>query len=265
MNYNTVLNSFLITLIAGLATSVGSIIGLCAKRTNTKFLSFSLGFAAGVMIYVSMIEIIPHSKNLMVASVTEYKAKMLMIVGFIFGMFLMYLICRFFPDETDNIKGTYKNKEQQKLYRIGKITAITIAAHNFPEGIATFTTSMTNMSLGIAVAFAIALHNIPEGISVSVPIYYATGNKKRAFLFSFLSGLVEPLGAVIGFIFLIPILNNVVMGAILAIVAGIMVYISITELMPTAINYGKLNYAFIGLILGMTVMGISIVIGGHNH
>ena len=264
MNYNMVLNSFLIALIAGLATSIGSIIGLCTKRTNTKFLSYSLGFASGVMIYVSIIEIIPHSKNLMITSVAEYKADMLMIVGFIFGMLLMFLICRFFPDNTDNLSLNHKNKEQQKLYRIGKITAITIAIHNFPEGIATFTTSMTNMSLGIAVAFAIALHNIPEGISVSVPIYYATGNKKRAFLFSFLSGLVEPLGAVIGFIFLIPILNDVVMGSVLAIVAGIMVYISITELMPTAINYGKLSYALIGLILGMIVMFISVVIGGHH-
>ncbi|MEG1994465.1 MAG: zinc transporter ZupT [Oscillospiraceae bacterium] len=265
MEQGTILNAFLITLFAGLATGIGSLIGLFAKRTNTKFLSASLGFAAGVMIYVSMIEIMPHAKGLMLDSMSEHNAGFIMTFGFVFGMIIMFFADKFLPQEHHCTVGKHSISEQDNLYRMGKITALALAVHNFPEGIATFTTSMTNTSAGLAAAFAIALHNIPEGISVSVPIYYATGDRKKAFRLSFLSGLVEPLGAVIGFLFLAPILNNVVMGSVLAIVAGIMVYISITELMPTATGYGNNDYALIGLILGMGIMGLSLVLSGHHH
>ncbi|HMB00087.1 MAG TPA: zinc transporter ZupT, partial [Spirochaetota bacterium] len=147
-----------------------------------------------------------------------------------------------------------------RLYRIGIFTALAIAIHNFPEGLATFLSALQDPHLGIAIAVAIAIHNIPEGVAVSVPIYYATGSRKKAFVYSFLSGLAEPLGAIIGYVILYNYLNKFVFGFVFASVAGIMVYISLDELLPAAREYGEHHFSIYGMIIGMLVMAASLLL-----
>jgi ZIP family zinc transporter len=158
--------------------------------------------------------------------------------------------------EDVNPEALQKNK---KLMRMGLFTALAIAIHNFPEGLATFTSAITDPSLGIAIAVAIAIHNIPEGIAVSVPIYYATGNKKKAFWYSFSSGLAEPVGAIVGYLILLPFMGPQVFGILFAGVAGIMVFISLDELLPSAREYGEHHLSIYGLIAGMAVMAVSLL------
>ena len=142
----------------------------------------------------------------------------------------------------------------------GIYAAIAIAIHNFPEGIATFTAALTDSSLGIAVAVAIAIHNIPEGIAVSVPIYYATGDKKKAFWYSFLSGVSEPIGALLAWLILMPYLTPSLFGILFAGVAGIMVFIALDELLPAAREYGEAHLSIYGLFAGMAVMAVSLLL-----
>ena len=152
-----------------------------------------------------------------------------------------------------------KSNKNKSLLRTGVFTAIAITIHNFPEGLATFVSALNDVSLAIPITIAIAIHNIPEGISVSVPIYYATGDKKKAFLYSFLSGMSEPLGAIIGYTLLRNIINDITLGILLSSVAGIMVFISLDELLPTARKYGEHHISIYGLIAGMAVMAISLI------
>lgn len=156
----------------------------------------------------------------------------------------------------EEIEDTNKNTE---LYRMGVFSAFAIAIHNFPEGLATFIGALEDPALGISIGIAIAIHNIPEGISVSIPIYYATGDKKKAFSYSFLSGLAEPLGAIVGYFVLKQFINDAMFGIVFALVAGIMVYISLDELLPTAEKYGEHHIAIFGLISGMAVMALSLI------
>lgn len=142
---------------------------------------------------------------------------------------------------------------------MGGFTALAIGIHNFPEGLATFTAAMSDPNLGIAIAVAIAIHNIPEGIAVSVPVFYATGNKKKAFTLSFLSGLSEPIGAIIGYLLLMQFMSPLVFGIVFAAVAGIMVFISIDELLPAAQEYGEHHLSIYGLVGGMGVMALSLL------
>lgn len=151
-------------------------------------------------------------------------------------------------------------KCEGKLMRLGMFTALAIAIHNFPEGLATFTSAIRDPALGIAITVAIAIHNIPEGIAVSVPVYYATGSRKKAFALSFLSGLSEPVGAIIGYLILYPFFNDVIYGVLFAAVAGIMVFISLDELLPTAREYGEAHLSIYGMVAGMMVMAISLLL-----
>lgn len=144
--------------------------------------------------------------------------------------------------------------------RTGVFTAVTIAVHNFPEGLATFISAMQDLSVALPVVAAIAIHNIPEGIAVSVPIYYASGSKKKAFMYSFLSGLAEPLGAIVGYLLLMPFMNDLVFGILFAAVAGIMVFISMDELLPAAREYGEHHLSMYGLVGGMIVMAVSLLL-----
>lgn len=260
--------AFSLTLIAGLATGIGSLLALFTSTTNTKFLSVALGFSAGVMIYVSMIEIFVKAKDALTEAMGVVWGNWMTVGGFFAGMFLIALIDKFIPHKTnpheakkvEEMKQPEENVQKQGLLRMGTFTALAIAIHNFPEGIATFTSALQDPKLGIAITFAIAIHNIPEGIAVSVPVYYATGDRKKAFQFSFLSGLAEPVGALIAYMILMPFLNDIIFGILFAAVAGIMVFISVDELLPAAKKYDETHLSIYGIVGGMAVMALSLLL-----
>lgn len=266
---NGLVLAFGLTLFAGLSTGIGSAMAFFAKRTNTKFLSIALGFSAGVMIYVSFVEIFFEAKDSLVAELGVKGGTWLTAGAFFGGMLLIAIIDRLLPSaenphdvklvESMTEKDRDKFIKNRKLMRIGILTGVAIAIHNFPEGIATFTATMADPKLGIAIAIAIAIHNIPEGIAVSVPIYYATGSKRKAFVYSFLSGLAEPLGAVVGYILLTTFMTPILFGVVFASVAGIMVFISLDELLPAAREYGEPQLAIYGMFSGMIVMAVSLM------
>lgn len=268
MDFQNVLFAFGLTLFAGLSTGVGSALAFFTKKTNTKFLSVALGFSAGVMIYVSLIDIFAKAKESLIEVLGEAGGSWATVGAFFGGIFLIAAIDKFVPSsenphEMRKVEDIYNKSEdvdKKKLMRMGTLTALAIAIHNFPEGLATFTSAIKDPSLGIAIATAIAIHNIPEGIAVSIPVYYATGDKKKAFKLSFLSGLSEPIGAVIGYLILYRFFNDVIFGVLFASVAGIMVFISVDELLPTAREYGEPHLSIYGMIAGMMVMAVSLLL-----
>ncbi|MDI6453188.1 zinc transporter ZupT [Peloplasma aerotolerans] len=256
---------FLLTLFAGLSTGIGGIIAFHKKASSKKFLAFALGLSAGVMIYVSFIEIFPKA----FVSLSEVYGVRLgylyTTLAFFLGVFLIALIDKLVPKaqnphEPKGLNVDDESHEKNELLRMGMFSALAIAIHNFPEGLATFIAALESPVLGISIAVAIAIHNIPEGIAVAVPIYHATKSKKKAFMYSFLSGLAEPVGAVIGFFLLYQLLSESLFGIVFAMVAGIMVYISLDELLPTAEKHGEHHIAIYGLITGMIVMAASLVL-----
>jgi ZIP family zinc transporter len=254
--------AFGLTMIAGLATGIGSLIALLFKHTNTKFLCASLGFSAGVMLYVSFIELIPTAKEELMQLLGDKTGTLYVLFAFFGGMGLIALIDFLIPEssnphELQSVEDM-KKPQHKSLHRTGIIVALSITIHNFPEGIATFTSALSNLSIALPITIAIAIHNIPEGIAVSVPIYHATGNKRKAFWLSFCSGLSEPLGALIAYFVLLQVWSPLVNGVVLAAVAGIMVYISLDELLPAAEKYGKHHIVILGLIAGMIIMALSL-------
>ncbi len=262
-----ILYAFALTLFAGLATGIGSLLAFFTKTTNTRFLSLALGFSAGVMIYVSMIEIFFKARESLAGHLGEDVGYVITVLSFFGGILFIGLIDYLIPSgenphEVKMVEEMEKGSltRDPRLMKMGFFTALAIAIHNFPEGLATFTASLSDPALGVAIAVAIAIHNVPEGIAVSVPIYYATSSKKKAFLHSFLSGLAEPLGALIGYLLLMPFLNPAVFGILFAAVAGIMVFISLDELLPAAREYGKHHWSIYGLIAGMAVMAVSLLL-----
>ncbi|MDD4197802.1 MAG: zinc transporter ZupT [Paludibacter sp.] len=266
MDTSNFLFAFGLTLFAGLATGIGSLIGFLHKKFNPKFLAASLGFSAGVMIYVSLIEIFVKAKDSLVIEFGEKPGYWFTVLGFFAGIALIGVIDKLIPSGENpheiNKTKDYDNpgkKDKSKLMRMGLFSALAIGIHNFPEGLATFMAGMTNPTLGVSIAVAIAIHNIPEGLAISAPVYYATGNKKKAFVLSFLSGLAEPIGAIIGFFLLKWFFTEAAFGFIFSAVAGIMVYISLDELLPTAEEYGEHHIAIYGLIAGMAIMALSLV------
>jgi len=263
---NNVLFAFLITLFAGLCTGIGSTIAFFAKTTNTKFLSLALGFSAGVMIYVSMVEIFFKAEASLIESLGDTLGSWVNVISFFGGMLLIAIIDKLIPKSANPHEvhivedSDDETMKKDNLLRMGMFTALAIAIHNFPEGLATFIIALKEPTLAIPIAIAIALHNIPEGIAVSVPIYYATGSKRKAFFWSFLSGLAEPVGAIVGYLILMPFLNDVVFGVLFAGVAGIMVFISLDELLPASEKYGEHHLSIYGLVSGMAVMAISLLL-----
>ncbi|MFW6303316.1 MAG: zinc transporter ZupT [Candidatus Sumerlaeota bacterium] len=295
-----ILIAFGLTLFAGLATGIGSALAFMAKRTNYRFLSVATGFSAGVMLYVSFVEIFFKGAEALIEAYGEYWGNWINVTSFFGGILLIGLIDNLIPsaenphevhekaetmplhDPTVPIEAFRKEVERghmleppvkaedshdPKLLRMGLFTALAIGIHNFPEGLATFLAALHDPSLGLAIAIAIALHNIPEGISVSVPIYYATGDRKKAFFYSVLSGLAEPVGAVIAYValrFLVGdsggVIPSQIMGVLFAGVAGIMVYISLDELLPTSRAYSKGHESMLGLVAGMAVMAVSLLL-----
>ena len=257
---NNVIIAFTLTLLAGLATGIGSVIALFTNRTNKKFLSTALGFSAGVMLYISFVEMLDKSRSYLSDGFGSYIGIWLSCGAFFCGMALIMLIDNLIPSPESDLTAVKSGRHDAVLQRMGVLMALAIAIHNFPEGLATFTSTLDDVSLGGAIAVAIAIHNIPEGIVTSVPIYYSTGNKKKAFFISFLSGITEPLGAVIGYVLLRPFLNDTMYGIIFGIISGIMVYISIEELIPMAREYDKSNTMILGAIFGMAVMAVSLIL-----
>lgn len=257
--------AFLLTAAAGLSTGIGGAISLFTKSTNKKFLAVSLGFSAGVMIYVSMVELFASAQQYLTA---EYGGKMGLlyaILSFFGGILLIAVIDKAIP-EKDNphecvgLDGEALDECRRKnnLMRSGVLTALAIAIHNFPEGLATFVSALQAYEVAIPIVVAIAIHNIPEGISVAVPIYHATKSKAKAFWLSLLSGMAELLGAVIGYLILMPFMSNAVYGIVFGIIAGIMVYISLDELLPSAGKYGEHHLGIYGLVAGMALMAFSL-------
>ncbi len=290
--------AFGLTMFAGMATGIGSIIAFTASRTNYRFLSVATGFSAGVMLYVSFVEIFFKGSSALEIEFGKYWGPWVNVASFFGGMLLIGLIDNLIP-AAENPHETHSEEEtmplhnpaaqppefppsagsaagagthdhsinHHKLMRMGLFTALAIGIHNFPEGLATFLAALQDPGLGLAIAVAIALHNIPEGISVSVPIFYATGNRRKAFLYSVLSGLAEPVGAVIAYLALLFFLGGSggtippgIMGILFGGVAGIMVYISLDELLPTSRAYGKGHDSLIGLVTGMFVMAVSLLL-----
>ncbi len=264
-NYN-VLYALGLTVFAGLSTGVGSLMAFMAKKFNPKFLAGALGFSAGVMIYVSLVEIFVKAKDSLSASYGEKTGYWYTVISFFIGIGIIALIDKLIPSfenphEISNINhfDNAPKNDDKRLLRMGMFSALAIGIHNFPEGLATFMGALTDPALGISIAVAIAIHNIPEGIAVSAPIYYATKSRKKAFWLSFLSGIAEPVGALLGYFLLRSVFNDATFGVIFAGVAGIMVYISLDELLPTAEEYGEHHIAIGGLIGGMLIMALSLL------
>lgn len=290
--------AFGLTVFAGMATGIGSVIAFAAKTTNYRFLSVTTGFSAGVMLYVSFVEILAKGADSLTTRYGESLGQWLNTASFFGGMLLIGIIDNMIP-AAENPHETHSKAEEmplhdptapipdfatlsrkepnapdihdhnahRKLMRMGLFTALAIGIHNFPEGLATFLAALQDPTLGVAIAIAIALHNIPEGISVSVPIYYATGSRRKAFWYSVLSGLAEPVGAITAYAALLlffggngALIPPQVMGVLFGGVAGIMVYISLDELLPTSRAYGKGHDSLLGLVAGMLVMALSLLL-----
>jgi ZIP family zinc transporter len=266
--HGSVAIAFLLTLIAGLATGAGSAIAFFAKRTNTKLLSGSLGFSAGVMVYISFVEIFAKSLISLSDSFGSQCGAWATVGAFFGGILLIGVIDKLIPEYenphephgVEDMQGQPKRLKSQHLFRTGVFVALALAIHNFPEGLVTFATALKSTKLAVPIAIAIAIHNIPEGIAVSVPIFYATGSRSKAFTLSFLSGLAEPAGALIGYFLFLRYISPEYFGLIFAAVGGITVFISFDELLPAAHRFGHHHYAIYGLVAGMAVMAISLLL-----
>ncbi len=253
---NQVIIAFLISVAAGLATSIGGILTFFVKRDNMKMLALGLSFSAGVMLYISFMDILPDAISWLGGAFGEKKGSLLAVCIFLAGIIMAALIDYLMPDHVTHDMLT---DHKTKLKRVGIFAAVAIAFHNFPEGLATFMTGLKSISLSIPIAIAIALHNIPEGISVALPIYNATGKKRKAFFWASLSGMAEPLGAILGFLILKDYLNDLTFGILFALIAGIMIYLSLDELLPLANEYGESHHGIIGVSLGIMVMAFSMI------
>jgi len=270
MDPTTVVLALVVTLFAGLSTGIGGLISMFQKRSSSHFLSVSLGFSAGVMVYLSFMEILPEGLLYLQAYYPAPKAAIINIASFFMGITVIALIDRFVPSRGNphEIPDLQKLTEggcvgtDHCLLRTGMLSAIAIAIHNFPEGLATFTSYMADAKIGLGIAIAIAIHNIPEGIAVAVPIYFATGSRRKGFNIALLSGFSEMLGAVIGLLLFSLFPTDLMLGVVMASTAGVMVYISFDELLPTAEKYGEHHLAIYGVLGGMGVMAISLLLLG---
>ncbi len=254
--------AFLLTLLAGLATAIGGGIAFVVKPDNLKALSVALGFSAGVMIFLSLTEIIPTASETLAANFPNSN-EWLVYISFIVGIVVAVLIDYFLPDHIDQEEVLHPDdpcQHRHKIKKAGLFTAIAICVHNFPEGMATFLSATQSLQLGVSVAIAIAIHNIPEGIAVAMPIYHLTGKKRYAMLYASLSGLTEPLGAVLGMFLLKFLFPQMFVGFLMAGVAGIMIYISFDTLLPLAKEYGDWHLSMIGIVTGMLFIWLSLLI-----
>lgn len=242
----------IITSLAGLSTTIGSLLGLFFKRKNPKFMSFVLGFTAGVMVGISFLELFP--------SAFAHLGLLRAAIAFLAGFTFIFLVDFFIPHEYLGDKEHLKKQKNSRLLRTGFFIALGIAIHNFPEGIATFYSSMIDIKMGIPIAIAIAIHNIPEGLAISAPIYEASGSRRKAFLWSFVSGLSEPLGAILTMLVFYSFLNITILNFIMAGISGIMIYISLDELIPVSKSYGFSHIPILSFIGGIIIIIISLLL-----
>ena len=275
---NNYLIAFILSTIAGLSTVVGGFVTFFIKGNSLKYLSFGLGLSAGVMLFVSLVDLYPEATEMIRAQMGQNLA-WLSILCFGIGMLIAVLIDFFVPDHiqdsmfTKQIGANEQNKDSTdctedenaiisigKIKRAGIITAIVVALHNLPEGLATFTLAAQDIMLSLGVIFAIAIHNIPEGMAISIPVYQATHSKRKAFLYSFLSGMAEPVGGVLGFLIIKTLFPNLCVGLLFALVAGIMTYISIDTLLPLSKDYDTGHYSISGVVLGLMIMGSALIV-----
>ncbi len=247
--------ALLLSAIAGFSTMLGTLVIFFTRGKSEKLLSISLGFAGGVMLSVSFTDLLPNAQEFL----TNFSGDKL---GIFFGVFFLILgivsagaLDRFIPhqsfDESEN------SRPHKNLFRVGVVSTVAIGLHNFPEGIATFMAGYEDIALGISITIAIAMHNIPEGISVAMPVYYATGSRRKAFRYTFLSGAAEPLGALLAFLIFKPFINDFLLGAIFALISGIMIYVAIEELIPSSRQYGFQRAALIATFAGICIMPLS--------
>lgn len=267
-----------LTLLAGLSTGIGSLIGLGSSRNNRTFLTLSLGFSAGAMVFVSMVEILPKARLVLTPLLGQRGGYGAALLAFFAGMAAMAVVDGWLPvhDPSEvfgqlspaggekavgfSAQSPETPAHRRRLMRMGLFTALAIGIHNFPEGLATFLGALSNPRLGVSIAVAIAIHNIPEGLAVSAPVYFATHSRRTAFWVSFLSGLAEPVGGLLGFLLFRSFPNPLVFGLVFAAVAGVMVYVSLDELLPAAREYGDHHLAISSLMVGMAVMALSLVL-----
>lgn len=224
---------------------IGTLIIFVSKKYNNKVLVFSLSFAASIMLGISITDLIPTGYSYLI----KYYNMIFIILMIIIGALFTFLIDQYIPDENSFNNG--------KLYKIGIFSAIAICLHNIPEGIITFMSSYKDITLGISLTIAIALHNIPEGISISLPIYYSTHSKFKALLYTFISGISEPLGGLLIYLLLRNYINDVVLNCILLFVGGMMSYISLVKLLPEALKYKRYKTIFISFVIGIIILLIN--------
>lgn len=253
---NSTIYAFILSFIAGISTVIGALIIFIDKRKNNKIVTISLSFAAGVMICVSLTDLLPNSYNMILNTCDSFIKILLTLIFMVIGILISIIIDKYLPDQIN------KEVDNKKLYKIGIVSMVAIILHNIPEGIATFITSSNNIKLGITLSIAIALHNIPEGISIAVPIYHSTNNKFKAILYSLLSGMSEVFGSIISYLFLAPLINEHVMAALYAIIAGIMTHISIYELIPGAYKESSLKPVLKWFLVGFIIMVLSHLLMG---
>lgn len=245
---NNINMAFLLTCIAGLSTLIGTIPIFIKLKNESKIINASLSFAAGVMICVSITDLIPESINMLGKNLNGVIIIILSFLFMIIGIIISVIISRFIPDDM------CVNTNKVNLYKVGIISMLAIIIHNIPEGIATFISTTKSISLGLSLTIAIALHNIPEGISISVPIYYSTKSRLKAFLYTLISAISEPIGAIITYLFLYPFINNIILGLLFSLIAGIMIEISLTELLPSSLKYNNIKITKVFFIIGIIFM-----------
>lgn len=273
-----VLIALAITVGAGLATVIGSFLVIFARHTNTRLLAFGLAFAAGAMVYVSLVEIFVKSQLAFAAIHDARTAYSEATLWFFAGVILLVVVDRLVPNPHASIDSAAVEKavddpdrpvanvtmvhhhQEQVLRRVGLMAAVAITGHNLPEGLATFFATLEQPSVGLALAIAIAIHNIPEGVSIAVPVYYATQSKTKAIWATVVSGLAEPFGAIVGYLVLAPFLSDAVFGAVFGILAGAMVFLALDELLPAARRYAHGHETVYGMVIGMGMMAVSLVL-----
>ncbi len=258
MNINLIF-AFSLTVFSALCAVIGGIFGVTYKQNNTnKFLSLALGFSSGIMLYLSFIEILGEGRELLTGSQGQMKGEVYVLLSFFGGMFVVALLDKLLPENESCEIGD----GQSCLLQTGIISAIAVGIHNVPEGFAIFASGLESMKIGIATAVALGIHNLAIGMAISIPIYLATKNKKKAIAFTSVSALLSPIGAILGYVLFGKFINDTLFGIILSAVAGIMIYISLDEVLPTAEKYGEHHHVIYGIIGGMAVIALTILVLG---
>lgn len=248
-----------LTTLVGLSMGLGSLLSFIVDETNKRFLALSLSFSAGIMIYVSFMDILPEGMEL-IETYTGSHSSIIALTGFFGGMLITALMEKMVHKFGGHIHGhgDHKDHDDAHLSKLGLMSAVAIAIHNLPEGLVLFTAGLKDITVAIPIAAAVILHNIPLSIAISVPIYHSTGSKKKAFTYALLVGLCQPLGAIIGYALLSRFFNDMVFGVLFSVVAGIMIFVSLDELLPSSQKYEDHHVSVYGAIAGMIVMALSL-------